>query len=478
MGGDRSFGSALRRLFSYVVSPPPTGSPGNPGQVPPDGGGPPLRDWPVPPAVSIAASPFVVPPAIHYSARRADIRVFTYPFDQPELSGFARPTMLPVASSAPDGKFCEFATEQGTARYFPCHELIETLRQHEASSGKGLARLRWIALDHFDYRAEADALYREFEAERGALMTATGLARISLERRPARALELLRNAQQRGISGAAMMACEARALIACGLIPEGLRAAAQALRARPDPHWMPADHFHAWGVLHGAALAAQRDAALRESLRRAVATIAAPDATAETLLACRWLYGTADDPTSMACETDNSTPDTGEADEVAMSEGPAFAGPDVSDVPGVRGYCRRIAESHNAGLVEAGVVTTREGRAIQMIYKQRRGSGFSFTGTQQLPLAGSTRTWSVTCAEGSTTGVREAVITSLLMGQGRLTVESYRTSWARDPYDSAYQGPDRSTLRYISDGEEYDAIFPAHPLSRVRRVLRRLAASE
>jgi hypothetical protein len=80
--------------------------------------------------------------------------------------------------------------------------------------------------------------------------------------------------------------------------------------------------------------------------------------------------------------------------------------------------------------------------------------------------------------EHGTTGIREAVITAGLMEEGKLTVESYKASWAQDPYDSTYCGVDRSTLRYMSDDETYDPQFPQHPLSKVRRELHRLARVE
>jgi hypothetical protein len=60
------------------------------------------------------------------------------------------------------------------------------------------------------------------------------------------------------------------------------------------------------------------------------------------------------------------------------------------------------------------------------------------------------------------------------MSEGELTLEGYESSWAQDPYDPTYCGVDRSTLRYLSDDEMYDAKFPDHPLSKVRRELNRL----
>ena len=86
--------------------------------------------------------------------------------------------------------------------------------------------------------------------------------------------------------------------------------------------------------------------------------------------------------------------------------------------------------------------------------------------------------WTIVAREHGTTGIREALITSDLMNKGKLTLESYKASWAQDPYDSSYCGVDRSILRCMSDDESYDQLFPQHPLSKVRRELYRLGSIE
>jgi hypothetical protein len=84
---------------------------------------------------------------------------------------------------------------------------------------------------------------------------------------------------------------------------------------------------------------------------------------------------------------------------------------------------------------------------------------------------------SVVCREFGTTGVREAVVTSELIAQGRLDMKEYERIFARDPYDPGYDGVDRSVLRFMSDDETYDSRSPDHPLSKGRRILRALPAA-
>src|SRR6516165_9355927 len=152
--------------------------------------------------------------------------------------------------------------------------------------------------------------------------------------------------------------------------------------------------------------------------------------------------------------------------------------PSLSDEDAVRRYCRGLAESGRAGLVEATTTASSHGPAIRLIYKKLTIPAFQFTGMLIMPMPNATCIWTTVAGEHGTTGIREAVITAELMNQGKLTVESYQASWAQDPYDSAYCGVDRSTLRYLSDDESYDPQFPQHPLSKVRQELRTLASVE
>lgn len=147
---------------------------------------------------------------------------------------------------------------------------------------------------------------------------------------------------------------------------------------------------------------------------------------------------------------------------------------DLFDDNQLRRYARNIAEDRKAGLVEAGVVTGVHGPALKFIYKRLEKPAFLFTGMLLVPMKKNTWVWTIVACERGTTGVREAVVTAQLMNEGKLTLESYQTSWAQDPYDSTYRGVDRSTLCYLSDDERYDQQFPQHPLAKVRRELRRV----
>ena len=68
-------------------------------------------------------------------------------------------------------------------------------------------------------------------------------------------------------------------------------------------------------------------------------------------------------------------------------------------------------------------------------------------------------------------GTREATISAELLNSSQLNREEYDRSWTQDPYEPSYQGVARHLLRCVSDAEHYDARFPEHPLSQIRKVL-------
>jgi hypothetical protein len=139
----------------------------------------------------------------------------------------------------------------------------------------------------------------------------------------------------------------------------------------------------------------------------------------------------------------------------------------------VKRWCRELAQERGGGLIEAHGI----GPSARLIYKRLQMPAYVYTGMFITTFQRFTVVWTVVAGEHGTTGVREGVVTANLMNAGKLTLDGYRRSWAQDPYDSAYQGVDRSVLRFMSDDESYDEQFPDHPLSKVRRVLKALPAA-
>ena len=116
-------------------------------------------------------------------------------------------------------------------------------------------------------------------------------------------------------------------------------------------------------------------------------------------------------------------------------------------------------------------VSTSPARKSGSLRQRARKPAFVFTGMVWAPHEDGWLLWTIVDGEHGVTGTREAQITAELFNSGALTIEKYESTWARDPYYAEYDGVDRSTLRYMSDDEQYDERFPTHPLTHVRRVL-------
>jgi hypothetical protein len=70
--------------------------------------------------------------------------------------------------------------------------------------------------------------------------------------------------------------------------------------------------------------------------------------------------------------------------------------------------------------------------------------------------------------------VRDAVIPEKLMASGEVDFDEQTgemKGWVRDPYDESMI---QAMTMNRSEAREYDALFPEHPLSRAREVLRHL----
>ena len=139
----------------------------------------------------------------------------------------------------------------------------------------------------------------------------------------------------------------------------------------------------------------------------------------------------------------------------------------------LRNWCRETAQSREGGLIEAQAMACGIGPSVGFIYKrmQAQHTGYVYTGMFITSVKLGSFIWTIVAGERGTSGLREAIVTGNLLQAGKLTLEDYERCWAQDPYEPAYQGVDRIVLRFMSDDSEYDAQFPQHALSKVRRVM-------
>ncbi len=69
--------------------------------------------------------------------------------------------------------------------------------------------------------------------------------------------------------------------------------------------------------------------------------------------------------------------------------------------------------------------------------------------------------------EEGTTGIRESMIYAMLRNQNKINEDA--SDWNEDPYDPSFEKGNRMNK---SEVEAYDALFPAHPLSLCRSLVK------
>ena len=154
---------------------------------------------------------------------------------------------------------------------------------------------------------------------------------------------------------------------------------------------------------------------------------------------------------------------------------PEFAGVGVGDdVASLRDQSRRLASSKGGSLVYADAVAVADRKASALIYKRDQVPAYQYIGMLLVRNDADRFVFSMNSTESGTTGVRDALVAARLVEQGKLDprlVDSNRKvkGWFVDPYDAALSG---ATVTSVADAEEYDALTPSHPLSRLRAALR------
>ncbi|WP_330300084.1 hypothetical protein [Streptomyces sp. NBC_00503] len=135
------------------------------------------------------------------------------------------------------------------------------------------------------------------------------------------------------------------------------------------------------------------------------------------------------------------------------------------DAPGplYNGLARSVA-SAGAGLIDAELGHVDGLPAVRQLAKVARpeGRGQVFLGSWTVPRAGCSTVLKVQAGEGPMTGMREAVVLD------RLGAERY---FAPHPYGPGVTG---GLPYHLADLEDWDEPFPDHPLTLVRRTLRRI----
>ncbi|KVN82402.1 hypothetical protein WL67_01265 [Burkholderia ubonensis] len=145
----------------------------------------------------------------------------------------------------------------------------------------------------------------------------------------------------------------------------------------------------------------------------------------------------------------------------------------IDDVDALRAFYRRTSEANGLALVETELAQLTTLSAVRTLFKARMNQirGFAFVGAYTLPFADRSYVIKVQSAEQGVTGMREAAV-MVLMGPPEIDEATGELiGWTQDPYDSSHRA---AFMRNQADDQKFDAQFPDHPLSKVRRYLAEL----
>lgn len=154
------------------------------------------------------------------------------------------------------------------------------------------------------------------------------------------------------------------------------------------------------------------------------------------------------------------------------------------DLPYPADLCElRRAYRDEISLAGGGVISIEQKeigklRSFVSIFKLPQSvQGMTYLGTITFPFSTCCFVIKILCSESESVGVRESLIASEFLESGQVSIDldsGKMLGWAEDPYSPDYSGP---ALRTRADDECYDERFPAHPLSRVRKLLTRIENS-
>jgi hypothetical protein len=166
-------------------------------------------------------------------------------------------------------------------------------------------------------------------------------------------------------------------------------------------------------------------------------------------------------------------------DEMKIQATPLDAAfPQLSDLAAVRSHFQHVVRTRGGALISCDVVPTGGRAMVRTVSKYRAGRGYAMAYTASLtaPMANWIVELLISGSEDQVTGVREAVVT-FEMSQEAGPSEQRQLAQKVFPFEwkfERYEPETRGDLAYLlSDDDKYDSRFPEHPLSRVRRWLRR-----
>ena len=144
---------------------------------------------------------------------------------------------------------------------------------------------------------------------------------------------------------------------------------------------------------------------------------------------------------------------------------------DLESEDELRVFYRNSVKESGLGMIQVDTLMVDGFRAIKTIFKiPQQPTGMTYIGSITVPFRDFSYVVKIQCPEPGITGIRDAVIFDREVINS-LEDESFFDNWSQDPYDASIKSP---LMRNRAESEEYDALFPDHPLSRTRSFLNQI----
>jgi hypothetical protein len=141
---------------------------------------------------------------------------------------------------------------------------------------------------------------------------------------------------------------------------------------------------------------------------------------------------------------------------------------DLESIDDVRARYRNVAHESGLGMIQVDTITVDDFKAVKTIFKMpQEPTGMTYIGSITVPFRDFSYVLKVQCEERGITGVRD---TAIAMKESI----GFFEKWSQDPYDASIKSP---FMRNRAEVEEYDVMFPDHPLSRARALLNHIQAT-
>ena len=133
-------------------------------------------------------------------------------------------------------------------------------------------------------------------------------------------------------------------------------------------------------------------------------------------------------------------------------------------IDSIRGFLK-----DNQGLIRVSAGKTRGGKkyVYSIVKSAKQFFGVQYILTFQIQYPSKVLNIQAFYDEIGVTGLRDNIVYEIAEREGKVTLGSF-DGWMNDPYDSNYKKGLRMNL---SESEEYDKMFPNHPLSVLRRFI-------